>query len=174
MIFRRPSLGWAKARLPAMAKPARAAIADRVTAIPSTRQRVLSEPALQERSDASLSSAPAAAPAPGAASQFPPSDGDCHTPLPCARCAKGRITRDERAVPNSAALGGGGAHAGHRLQRSAAWPEDSGLISRDLSSAAPLHFLSDLQKMLTRAVFSEGDAARLITASQPPGRALQD
>src|SRR5712691_3794938 len=63
MIFRRPSLGWAKAKLPARAKPASAEIADRITAppasemraIPSTRQRVLSEPALQERSDASLS-----------------------------------------------------------------------------------------------------------------------
>src|SRR5258708_37714958 len=63
MIFRRPSLGWAKAKLPARAKPASAEIADRIPhlraseirAIPSTRQRVLSEPALQERSDASLS-----------------------------------------------------------------------------------------------------------------------
>src|SRR5262249_60887779 len=63
MIFRRPSVGWAKAKLPAKANPASAEIADRMTAppasemraIPSTRQRVLSEPALQERSDASLS-----------------------------------------------------------------------------------------------------------------------
>jgi hypothetical protein len=39
--------------------------------------------------------------------QFPPSNGDCHTPLPC-EVRKGI----------------------------------SGLISRDLSSAAPLHFVS--------------------------------
>src|SRR5262249_5014231 len=29
--------------------------------------------------------------------QFPPSDGDCHTPLPC-EVRKGRIPRHERAV----------------------------------------------------------------------------
>jgi hypothetical protein len=44
------------------------------------------------------------------------------------------------------------------------------LVSRDLFSAAPLHFLSDLLHDLARAVFSEGDAARPTTASQPPGR----
>src|SRR5215470_16117187 len=30
--------------------------------------------------------------------QFPPSDSDCHTPLPCARCVKATIPRHERAV----------------------------------------------------------------------------
>src|SRR5262249_21661156 len=37
MIFRWPSLGWAKAKLPARAKPANAEIADRITAPPTTR-----------------------------------------------------------------------------------------------------------------------------------------
>src|SRR6516225_636906 len=59
--------------------------------------------------------------------QFPPCDGDSHTPLPC-EVRKGTIPRHERAVPNSAAPAEGGAHVGHRPQRSAAWPEDSGLI----------------------------------------------
>ena len=72
--------------------------------------------------------------------QVPPSDDDCHTPLP--REVR-EIPRHERAVPNSAAPGEGGVHAGQRLQRSTAWPEDSGLISRDLSLAAPLHFGSE-------------------------------
>src|SRR5262249_48749239 len=38
--------------------------------------------------------------------QFPLSDGDCHTPLPC-EVRKGTIARRERAVPNSAAPGAG-------------------------------------------------------------------
>src|SRR5262249_9059346 len=74
--------------------------------------------------------------------QFPPSDGDCHTPLPCARVRKWNDTTPRACCPNSAAPGASGAHAGHRPQRSAAWPPDSGLISRDLSSAAPLHFVN--------------------------------
>src|SRR5262249_32957823 len=41
--------------------------------------------------------------------QFPSSDGDCHTPSR-ARCVKETIPRHERAVPNSAAPGAGGAH----------------------------------------------------------------
>ena len=40
--------------------------------------------------------------------QFPPSDGDCHTPLP-REVRRGRIARHERAVPNNAARGVGGA-----------------------------------------------------------------
>src|SRR5262245_29747190 len=74
--------------------------------------------------------------------QFPPSDGDCHPPLP-REGRTGKDTTPRACCPNSAAAGEGGAHAGHRLQRSTAWPEDSGLISRDLSSAAPLHFVSE-------------------------------
>jgi hypothetical protein len=77
--------------------------------------------------------------------QFPPSDGDCHTPLPC-EVRKWNDTTPRACCPNSAAPGAGGAHAGHGLQLSAAWPEDSGLISRGLSSAAPLHFISDLRE----------------------------
>src|SRR5262249_41377703 len=46
-----------------------------------------------------------------------------------------------------------------------------GLISRDLFSAAPLHFLSDLRDDVD-AVFSEGNAARLITASHLRARTL--
>ena len=38
--------------------------------------------------------------------QFPPSDGDCHTPLPC-EVRKGTIARRESAVPNRAAPGAG-------------------------------------------------------------------
>src|SRR5262245_13568895 len=91
-----------------------------------------------------------------------------------ARCVEGRIPRNERAVPNSESLGAGGAHAGHRLQRSAAWPEDSVLISRDLNSATPLHFVLDLQDDVWARGFSEGDAARPITASQPTGACTQD
>src|SRR5262249_33998852 len=40
MIFRRPSLGWAKAKLPARAKPASAEIADRITAPPHVPRRI--------------------------------------------------------------------------------------------------------------------------------------
>src|SRR6516164_1435395 len=53
--------------------------------------------------------------------QFPPSDGDCHTPLP-REVRKGNDTTPRACCPNSAAPGAGGAHARHRLQRSAAWP----------------------------------------------------
>src|SRR5262245_44875922 len=62
MIFRRPSLGWAKAKLPARAKPASAEIADRITAPPgvsarhsvhSSKDAIGASPA--ERSNASLS-----------------------------------------------------------------------------------------------------------------------
>ena len=76
--------------------------------------------------------------------QFPPSDGDCHTPLPC-EVRKGDDTTPRACCPNSAALGAGE------------------------------HFTSSrrCEKMLTRAVFSEGDAARPTTASQPPERACK-
>src|SRR5262249_17281400 len=77
-----------------------------------------------------------------------------------ARCVNGTIPRRERAVPNSAAPGAGEVYARHRLQRSAAWPEDSGLISRDLSSAAPLHFLLHLRDDVDAPGFSEGDPVR--------------
>src|SRR5215469_11696219 len=62
MVLRRPSLGWAKAKLPARAKPASAEIADRITAPPrvsarhsvhSSKDAIGASPA--ERSDASLS-----------------------------------------------------------------------------------------------------------------------
>src|SRR5262245_49039309 len=62
MVLRRPSLGWAKAKLPARAKPASAQIADRITAPPrvwarhsvhSSKHAIGARPA--ERSDASLS-----------------------------------------------------------------------------------------------------------------------
>src|SRR6516164_8310620 len=49
--------------------------------------------------------------------QLPPSDGDCHTPLPRARCVNGRISRHERAVPNSAAPGAGEAGSVRALPR---------------------------------------------------------
>src|SRR5262249_11755872 len=62
-----------------------------------------------------------------------------------ARCVKGTIPRHERAVPNSAAPGEGGAHAEHRLQRECLPAHDLGLISKDLIPAALLHFLSDLR-----------------------------
>src|SRR5262249_27900611 len=62
MILRRPSLGWAKAKLPASAKPTSAEIADRITAparvcashsVHSSKDAIGANPA--ERSDASLS-----------------------------------------------------------------------------------------------------------------------
>src|SRR5262249_16791477 len=62
MMFGRPSLGWAKAKLPARAKPASAEIADRIIAPPgvsarhsvhSSKDAIGASPA--ERSDASLS-----------------------------------------------------------------------------------------------------------------------
>ena len=56
-----------------------------------------------------------------------------------ARCVKGTIPRRERAVPNSAAPDADGTHAGHKPQRSAAWPEGSGLDFKSLFSAAPVH-----------------------------------
>src|SRR5262245_63944211 len=59
MIFRRPSLGWAKAKLPARTKPASAEIAHRITAPPRVRAILSSKDAIgaspAERSDASLS-----------------------------------------------------------------------------------------------------------------------
>src|SRR6516225_4124094 len=76
--------------------------------------------------------------------QLPPSDGDCHTPLPC-EVRKENDTTPRACCPTSAALGAGE------------------------------HFPSSrrCEKMLTRAVFSEGDAARPTTASQPPERACK-
>src|SRR5262249_39995879 len=62
MMFGRPSLGWAKAKLPARAKPASAEIADRIIAPPgvsarhsvhSSKDAIGASPA--ERRDASLS-----------------------------------------------------------------------------------------------------------------------
>src|SRR5262249_44885713 len=62
MVLRRPSVGWAKAKLPPRAKPASAEIADRITAppsvwarhpVPSSKDAIGVSPA--ERSDASLS-----------------------------------------------------------------------------------------------------------------------
>src|SRR6516162_8247438 len=102
--------------------------------------------------------------------QFPPPDGDCHTPLP-REVRKGNYTTPRACCPNSTASGAGGAHAGHRLQRSAVRPKDSGLIY-----FWPRRFTSSrtCETILTRAVFSEGDAARPITASQPPVRARSD
>jgi hypothetical protein len=43
----------------------------------------------------------------------------------------------------------------------------------DLFLAAPLHFPSDLRDDVSARGFSEGDAARPITASQPPGHACK-
>src|SRR5262249_19355065 len=40
--------------------------------------------------------------------QFPPSDGDCHTPLPC-EVRRGKSTTPRACCPNSAAPGAGGA-----------------------------------------------------------------
>jgi len=41
---------------------------------------------------------PSRRPAAECGQQFPPSDGDCHTPLPCEVRKKGTIPRHERAV----------------------------------------------------------------------------
>src|SRR6516225_9214651 len=140
MIFRRPSLGWAKAKLPARAKPASAEIADRITAPPhvcarhsvhSSKDAIGASPA--ERSDASLSfhigrsrahenadpphpfrllrpcrERPRDRRAAECSQQFPPSDGDCHVPLPC-EVRKGNDTTPRACCPNGATPGAGGA-----------------------------------------------------------------
>src|SRR5262249_18105409 len=71
---------------------------------------------------------------------------------------------------NGAAPGAGGAHTGHRPQRSAAWPEHSGLISRDLSSAAPLHFflrrVTDIGLLPLRAPQADIPANWMASATQ--------
>src|SRR5262249_43431134 len=43
--------------------------------------------------------------------QFPPSEGDSHTPLPC-EVRKGKDTTPRACCPNGAAPGAGGAHVG--------------------------------------------------------------
>src|SRR5262249_52433653 len=91
--------------------------------------------------------------------QFPPSDGDCHAPLPC-EVRKGKDTTPRARCLNVWRLRKRGGPPGPR----------SGLISRDyFRQAASLPV--GREGMLARAVFSEGDAARSITASQPPVRA---
>src|SRR5262249_55720287 len=110
MVLRRPSLGWAKAKLPARTKRAQKLQTASLHLRASERHSVHSSKdaigtSRAERSDASLSfhigrsradehaDVPHALgllctrrPRPPRAEcgqQFPPSDGDCHTPLPC-------------------------------------------------------------------------------------------
>ena len=90
--------------------------------------------------------------------QFPPFDGDCHTPLPC-EVRKGNDTTPRACCPNPAQTRRGWAHAGHTPQRSAARSTDSGLTSRDLSSAAPLHFVLAWNPGTGRAQASISDAS---------------
>src|SRR5262249_23394931 len=91
----------------------------------------------------------AAAPAPRAATQpppaecgqqFPPSYGDCHTPLP-REVRKEKNTTPRACCPNSAATRRG--RGARRAQTERRPVREFGLISRDLFSAALLHFLSD-------------------------------
>src|SRR6516164_2190987 len=127
MIFRRPSVGWAKAKLPARAKPASAEIAHRITAPPRVRAILSSKDAIgaspAERSDASLSfqigrsrahehadpphllallrarrERPRGRRATERGQQLPPSDGDCHTPLP-REVRKGKDTTPRACCP---------------------------------------------------------------------------
>src|SRR5262245_43968180 len=73
--------------------------------------------------------------------QFPPSDGDCHTPLPCeARKCDDTTSRSVLSLGTRRGRGArrascNGAPPGSRL-----W-----LDFKRLFSAAPLHFLSDLR-----------------------------
>src|SRR5262249_59968013 len=100
--------------------------------------------------------------------QFPPSDGDCHAPLPC-EVREGNDTTPRACCPNSAAPGAGGAHAGPAAtERRPA--HDCGLISRDYFRPPRFTSSRTCETMCGRAVFSEGDAARPTTASQPPAR----
>src|SRR5215475_15032548 len=99
MIFRRPSVGWAKAKLPARTKPASAEIAHRITAPPRVRAILSSKDAIgacpAERSDASLSfhigrrgaHENADPPHPAVATTSLAPIGDCRTPniLPVRR-----------------------------------------------------------------------------------------
>src|SRR5262245_7029616 len=84
-----------------------------------------------------------------------------------ARCVKGTIPRHEACCPS--APGAGGAHAGPAAtERRPA--HDCGLISRDYFRPPRFTSSRTCETMCGRAVFSEGDAARPTTASQPPAR----
>src|SRR5262249_58283365 len=72
--------------------------------------------------------------------QFPPSYGDCHTPLP-REVRKEKNTTPRACCPNSAATRRG--RGARRAQTERRPVREFGLISRDLFSAALLHFLSD-------------------------------
>src|SRR5262249_3243176 len=78
----------------------------------------------------------------------PPSDGDCHTPLPC-EVRKGNDTTPRACCPNSAASSAGGARAGDRLRRSTNRSQNAGTNLRlELQQAASrIARLHDAQKM---------------------------
>jgi len=61
----------------------------------------------------------------------------------CGEVRKWNDTTPRASCPNRAALGAGGRTPDTGCN--GAPPHDSGLISRDLFSARPLHFLSDLR-----------------------------
>src|SRR5262245_21945132 len=73
-----------------------------------------------------------------------------------ARCVKGTIPRHERAVPNSAASGASVARGRVQAPTECRPAHDSDLISRDLFSATPLHFLSDLRDDVCARGFLRG------------------
>jgi hypothetical protein len=85
-----------------------------------------------------------------------------------ARCVKATIPHHECAVLTAWPQARVGRRAPATTERRPA--HDPGLISR-VFLAAPLHFLPDLRNDVCARGFSEGDAARPITASQSPGRA---
>src|SRR5262249_19641988 len=73
--------------------------------------------------------------------QVPPSDGDCHTPLPC------EVRRGQRY--HAASLLSLTARHLARAERTpgTGWNgAPPGLISRNLFLAGPLHFISDLRE----------------------------
>src|SRR5262249_60669762 len=57
--------------------------------------------------------------------QFPPSDGDCHAPLP-REVRKGKDTTPRARCPNCVAPGAGGGRAGYTLRRSANGGQNAG------------------------------------------------
>ena len=101
--------------------------------------------------------------------QIPPSDGDCHTPLP-REVRKRKDTTPPVCCPNTAAPGASGGTPGTGCN-GAPPGRPIRLDFKRLFSAGPFTSSRACGTMLTRAVFSEGGAARPITASQPPVRA---
>ena len=97
--------------------------------------------------------------------QFPPSDGDCHTPLPC-EVRKGRIPRHERAVSRRvgwlALLGSG---AARHFPAAATSPPPA--ISDDSATAAATDISSAIVPRLYFRARSRGRAGGDLESPRP-------